>query len=190
MKGIVFNLLESFLTEVAGEDAYEDIFDTCNFKTQEPFVGPGTYPDEDFLELVVKACEALNINPEDAQKKFGEFCFDKLVGAHPDFVKEGMTVKEFILSIDQIIHVEVRKLYPGAVTPTFVYHDSGDDSTLEIDYSSPRNLCFFMEGLLQGCGKYFNKGLSFKQTSCVHRGGAKCHFALEFDEASTWKKAG
>ena len=54
MKGVVFNMLEEFVVENAGEEVFEEILYTCEFITVEPFVGPGTYPDEDLNELVSK----------------------------------------------------------------------------------------------------------------------------------------
>ncbi len=179
MKGIVFNLLEDFITELVGEDRLDDIQHACRFRTQEPFVGPKTYPDEDFMEMVVKTCEQLHIPMQVAQQKFGEYCFPKLVGAHPVFATQGMKAKDFILSIDQVIHVEVKKLYPGALTPKFVYRNDAP-GLLTVDYISPRALCHFMEGLLVGCANHFKENLAFHQSACTHQGARHCTFELKF----------
>mgnify|MGYP001610707167 CR=1 FL=1 len=58
MKGIVFNLLEEYITDVLGEDAYDAIVGECDLITREPFIGPGTYPDEDLVEIITKASDA------------------------------------------------------------------------------------------------------------------------------------
>ena len=54
MKGVVFNLLEEFIIANSDGDTYEEILDECTFVTDGPFVGPGTYPDEDLIMLVGK----------------------------------------------------------------------------------------------------------------------------------------
>ena len=57
MKGIIFNLLEGFLTERLGEEKSDELIESCSLKTREPFVGPGSYPDEDLLAIVDRAVE-------------------------------------------------------------------------------------------------------------------------------------
>jgi hypothetical protein len=91
-----------------------------------------------------------------------------------------MKAKDFILSIDQVIHVEVKKLYPGAITPKFVYKNDKTNS-LTVDYISPRKLCYFMEGLLMGCSAYFKQNIKFSQSTCAHHGGQNCTFELNFE---------
>jgi hypothetical protein len=61
MKGIIFNMLEQFIIETADIDTYEEILDECQFSTAEPFIGPGTYPDADLMQIVGKTVEKLQI---------------------------------------------------------------------------------------------------------------------------------
>ena len=42
MKGIIFNIAESFIVENHGEDVFDDIIANCQLETKEPYVGPGT----------------------------------------------------------------------------------------------------------------------------------------------------
>ena len=179
MKGIVFNLLEDFITDNFGVEVFEEIYENSNLSTDEPFVGPGMYPDEDFLELVGQACQKLNITPDVASRKFGEYCFPKLAGLHSEFVDNCKTAKDFIKSVDGVVHVEVFKLYPGVELPKFDYPADGSDS-LSIKYTSKRKLCHFMEGLLQGCATHYGETIKFSQSACYHQGDDHCMFHLEF----------
>lgn len=188
MKGIVFNLLEEFVIDRTDEDTYDDIIDECIFTSDGIFVSPMTYPDSDFFEVVKNVCIKLKIDPETAQREFGKFCFEKLILAYPEFVSEGMTIKDFIKSVDQIVHLEVHKLYPGAKTPKFIYHETYDD-ILEIEYISDRNLCYFMEGVLLGCAHVFKSKINLQQNKCFHRGDDRCCFEIFFEEARPWTKA-
>ena len=47
-------------------------------------------------------------------------------------------MREFLPTVNDIIHPEVLKLYPGASVPRFVLWDAGDH--LELDYLSVRNM--------------------------------------------------
>ncbi|MES2503734.1 MAG: heme NO-binding domain-containing protein [Myxococcota bacterium] len=180
MKGIVFNLLESYIVSAGGQSAYDDILAKCKLQTSEPFVGPGTYPDSDFMEMVVKAAEHLNISLPNAVRGFGRFCFPRLASKFSTFVTPFENdPKGFLKTIDNVIHVEVRKLYRDAITPEFVISDTGPNQLL-MAYSSPRKLCIFAEGLLDGVGDYFKKPLQYTQATCMHEGAPACNIEIQF----------
>lgn len=119
MKGIVFNLLEEFITSMLGEEKYEEIVAGCDLKTKEPFVGPGTYPDEDLFAIVGKTVAVSGIALPDALRGFGRFCFPRLAEKFPVFVTAHNHPKPFLKSVETVIHVEVKKLYPDAVLASF-----------------------------------------------------------------------
>jgi hypothetical protein len=178
MKGVVFNIFEDFIVEGWGEEAYEALLDACPLHTKEPFVGPGTYPDTDLIMLVTRACQRFGVEAPDALRLFGTFMFPELAGRFSTFV-EGHTAKSFLMSVHDVIHVEVRKLFPDAVTPSFHYEDPGGDE-LVIHYSSKRQLCFLMEGLLDGVGEHFGVTIERTHDVCMHDGADACRFGLRF----------
>jgi len=179
VKGIVFTTLESFLEENFGEDFLDEVLEDSTLKTTEPFVGPGTYPDEDLVELVVNSAARAGIEVPDALRSFGVFMFGKLAAGFPQFVESQSCPKEFLLSVHDIIHVEVRKLWPDAVTPAFSYIDEGEDR-LTIDYDSPRRLCATMSGLLEGVAQHFEVPIAQEETRCTSQGAETCRFELRF----------
>ena len=61
MKGIIFNIAESFIVENHGEDVFDDIIANCQLETKEPYVGPGTYSDNDMLEILRVATDKLGV---------------------------------------------------------------------------------------------------------------------------------
>lgn len=178
MKGVVFNIFEDFVSEGWGAAAYEDLLDMCPLHGDGVFVGPQTYPDADLLALVTKACERFGVEPPDALRAFGVFMFPQLASKFPTFL-EGHDARSFLLSVHDVIHVEVRKLFPEAVTPSFSYEEL-DDGRLAIEYSSRRQLCFLMEGLLDGVAAHFGESIERVHATCMHDGAAQCRFELEF----------
>jgi len=179
MKGIVFNLFEEFITEELGEEMFEEILERSQLITKEPFVGPGSYPDEDLTALAGKAVELMGISPAEAFRGFGRFCFPRLAEKYPGFVDPHDHPKPFLMSIDSVVHVEVKKLYKDAETPSFEYEEPAGGSLIII-YRSGRKLCSFMEGLISGVGYYYKSGIRCKQSSCMLEGAESCRFELEF----------
>lgn len=179
MKGIVFNLLEDFITEKAGAEKYEEILSSCELKTKEPFVGPGSYPDEDLLEIVGKTVQAMGITLPEALRAFGRFCFPKLAEKFPFFVTPYKHPKPFLMTVETVIHVEVKKLYKDAEPPTFSYEEPSPD-ILIMRYRSKRKLCFLMEGLLEGVADYYRSPIRQRQKRCMIEGAEECDFELTF----------
>ena len=179
MKGVLFNLLEEFIIENYGEKTFDDILDECSLTTTEPFVGPGTYPDEDLMEIVTKAAAKLGITPDQAMFAYGRYIFPKLVEAVPQFVEHHDHPKVFLKTINDVIHMEVKKMYTHAYTPEFKYFDTEEDKLI-IQYSSKRKLYALMEGLIEGVADYFN--YTIRRSRKIHdlNGKEVCDFSLYF----------
>ena len=167
MKGVIFNALEDFTDQNFGEDQFQGVVDSVDLETKEPFVGPGTYPDGDLLKIVGKILEVKSLKLDWALREFGKFLFPKLISINESYAKDSKGIIDFLQRVDSIIHIEVKKLFPGAVTPTFIYSDITENS-LKIKYISERQFCFLMEGLILGASEYFNEPIEYEQIECHH----------------------
>lgn len=179
MKGVIFKAFEDFVTTNWGDEVYEQLLDNTQLTTDEPFVGPGTYPDADLLALVSTAIAKLGVPLEDALRAFGKHAFPLLAAGAKDLVDAHAHPKPFLAVVDSIIHMEVRKLYPDAETPRVLIEDVGPDKAV-LRYESARGLCAVLVGLVEGAGDYFDSPVALSETKCTHRGDAHCEFDLEF----------
>lgn len=178
MKGIIFNVLENFVIETAGQEKFEEILSKCKLQTKEPFVGPGNYPDEDLLEIVGNASHTLGIEAPELVRMFGKFLFAELAEKFPVFMKE-KTAWEFIKTIEEIPHIEVKKLYPDAKPPQFEVEETSPDE-IALHYKSKRKLCALAKGLIQGVSEYYKTPIEIKETKCMLNGADECVFELKF----------
>ena len=179
MKGIMFNILEDFICENWGDEKYEEILALCPLKTKEPYVGPGSYPDSDLTTIAAQASDVLGVPLNEALRLLGAFAFTKFAEKFPEFIEHTTSARDFLLTVDSVIHVEVKKLYPDAVTPKFSYQDLSE-SQLIIVYRSHRRLCALMEGLIDGVANHFGTKIQHIQRKCVCQGHAACEFDLRF----------
>ena len=168
MKGVIFRQLELFVCQKFDETTWEAIYQTAlpELVTQDPFVGPMTYPDEDMVTLAVHASNHLELSLEVVLKEYGRFLLPNLISLAPEFVKGHATPKSFLLTVEDVIHVEVEKMYEGTYLPTFTYAESEED-VLDITYSSDRKLFTFFEGLIEGVAEYFQCSVSFEQVEDI-----------------------
>lgn len=179
MKGIIFNLLEQFVVENWGAETYEKILAKCPLTTREPFVGPLTYPDGDLLAIVGAVCGELGVTTQDALRAFGRFAFPRLASRHPELVKGRVDPLALLLSVENVIHVEVRKLYPDAITPEFEF-ESLKAGSLVMRYRSRRRLCPLVVGLIEGVAEHFDTSIDCEETACTSAGADACTFKLSF----------
>jgi hypothetical protein len=179
MKGIIFNITEKFIIDKFGEEKFDEIMGACILETSAPFVGPGTYPDSDLMQIIIKASERLNIEPFELVKQLGQYSFFKLAERFPDYVTPYSHPKDFLKTVDGMIHVEVKKLYTDTQLPTFDYSEPSANELI-ITYYSKRKLYAFMEGLINGVAEYFKHPIKQSHTIYQKDGVELADFKLIF----------
>ena len=131
--------------------------------------------------MVAAAAEEFNEGVGDFLRRYGKSLLPRMMEKYPYFIDPGITVKTFLENVHEIIQVEVKKLYPGAVTASFEYDDPADDQLIML-YTSPRKLCDFAIGLIAGAGDYFDVTIELNETSCTKKGDEACRFEIKFIE--------
>jgi len=178
VKGIVFNLLEEAVSSAYGEATWDQLLDAAGLDGA--YTSLGSYSDDEIFALVRVASEALSIPQEDVLRWFGQQAMPLLAKRYPAFFANHGSVRSFLLTLNNIIHPEVRKLYPGAQTPVFDFDTSLAD-LLVIGYNSPRRLCALAEGFMRGAAGHYGQTLDIAQPQCMHHGDAKCVFHVRID---------
>ena len=176
MKGVVFNLLERLVTRDFGEDTWDALLESSGLDGV--YTSLGSYPDEHLWKLVSAASEALALPPDDIVQWFGRNSLPLFAERYPQLFEPHDSTRSFVLTLNDIIHPEVRKLYPGADVTEFDFVQRGD--LLMMGYRSPRKLCSFAEGLLLGAADHFDEPLTIEQPSCMKRGDDQCVLELAF----------
>ncbi len=184
MKGEIFNIFEQFITDNFSADTFDSIHDDAKSKlvTQEPFVGPGTYPDADFFALVVSAVAILKLQLGSAVKAFGKYCFPRLASKVQEHIANVRRPAELLTILDGLIHVEVRKLYAGARPPRFTVLASQGDY-IKVRYQSSRKLYDFVEGIIEGAANFYGFEASIVR-QLIDADSGTCDFEITFRKRS------
>jgi hypothetical protein len=180
VKGVVFNLLEETVSREYGENVWDDLLETAGIEGA--YTSLGGYPDGDLTALVAAASATLGLPSDDVVRWFGRSALPLLAANYPQFFEPHDSARSFILALNDIIHPEVRKLYPGADVPVFDFDTSSDDM-LVMGYRSRRGLCAFAEGLIAGAADHYGETVSIEQPRCMKRGGSKCVLEISFGSA-------
>jgi hypothetical protein len=177
VKGIVFNLLEQAVSRDYGEDTWDDLLSAAGLVGA--YTSLGSYPDDHLGRLVGAASGALRLPPQDVIRWFGREAMPALAQAYPAFFSPHADTRSFLLTLNDIIHPEVRKLYPGADVPEFDF-DPLPDGGLRMGYDSHRKMCSFAEGLIEGAARQFSELVRISQPECMLRGDARCLLEIAF----------
>ena len=180
MKGIVFNLLEQAVTDKYGEDTWDSLIDAAGVDGS--YTAVGSYPHEEIFAIVKAASDALGADADDLVRWFGRAALPQLAERYPVFFEGHDSTRAFLLTLNDVIHPEVRKLFPGAYAPSFEF-DTSEAGVLSMSYRSHRNLCSFAEGLIDGAADRFGETAQIEQPSCSKRGDEDCILKIRFAKA-------
>jgi hypothetical protein len=181
MKGIVFNLLEEVVTTHLGEKAWDGILANCS--VDGAYTSLGNDPVEELASLVGALSRQSGKSDRETLKWFGQRAMPHLADRYPEFFKPHTGMRSFLMSLNDVIHAEVRKLYPGADVPVFEFETPAGattNDTLIMRYRSKRKLCQLAEGFIAGASEQFGEVVTVTQSSCMLDGASECEFVCRF----------
>ena len=170
MKGVLFNVVEDVVTEALSADAWDDVVERSNVGGA--YTSLGTYPDGELTALVGEVAHEADMSGDETLRLTGQLGFKHLVARAPHLIDPYHDWKALLSALDDIIHPEVLKIYPGAEVPRFAVTEDGDD--LVVSYTSERGLCALADGLIVGTGTWFETPLTVEHETCIHRGDSSC----------------
>lgn len=168
MKGIVFSEFLDLVEDKFGADMVDDIIDDSNVPSGGAYTAVGTYDHQEIVDLVVSLSKHTGISVPDLLKVYGQHLFGQLIAGYPIFLEGVDDVFGFLRTLENHIHVEVRKLYPEAELPKFVMEES--DGKMSMHYQSERPFADLAEGLLNGCIHHFDQQVAFEREDVTDDG--------------------
>ncbi len=148
MKGIVFTEFLEMVEQEYGLEIADHILENSQLESQGAYTAVGTYSHDEMLQLIGNLSTKTATDIPVLLKAFGRYLFDTFLSSYPSFFERTNSAFEFLESIENHIHVEVRKLYADAELPKFTTQRV-DDIGFEMIYSSERKMADFAEGLIE-----------------------------------------
>ncbi|MBB6428281.1 heme NO-binding domain-containing protein [Algisphaera agarilytica] len=177
MKGIIFTEFLDHVTSQLGVEICEDMIAANNLTDGGAYTAVGTYDHKELLMMVSYLHKRTGIDIDQLIEGFGVSLFASLAQKYPSFfdgIEDSFT---FIKQIEDVIHVEVRKLYPDAELPSFSYSQP-KPTILILDYRSSRCFAGLAVGLMKGCFNHFNENVSIDGEDLADPKGSYVRFTL------------
>ncbi|NNK82578.1 MAG: heme NO-binding domain-containing protein, partial [Flavobacteriaceae bacterium] len=155
MKGIVFTEFLELVEDKFGLETVDEIIEKSDLKTNGVYTSIGTYEFSEMLQLLNNLSVKTKISVDDLLLVYGEHLFGVLRSSYPGLIESYKDPIQMLSSIENHIHVEVRKIYPDAELPSFEVIEK-TSKTLTMIYRSSRAMHHFGLGLMNKTFEYFN----------------------------------
>ena len=177
MKGIVFKEFIQLVEDKFGEEMAETLITESQLESGGAYTSGGTYDHNEILSLVTLLGKKSGAEVPDLVKTFAHHLAKVFASSHPDFFAKDNAF-EFLKSVDDYIHIEVKKLYPDAETPSISFEDRGPDS-MTLHYKSKRPFADLAEGLIEATIDYFKEDIEITTNQAENPSGTSRTFYLK-----------
>lgn len=177
MKGVIFTEFLEMVAAKFSDDMVDDIIDDSDLASEGIYTAVGTYSHKEIVQLVSSLSRHTEIEISELVRIFGHHLFSRFSVLYPGFFTQEMTAFSFLHSVEDYIHVEVRKLYPDAELPRFDTYQESDDVML-MTYRSPHPFATLAEGLLRGCMDHFGSQAEITTTDLSDGAGTHARFRI------------
>lgn len=155
MKGIVFTEFLELVEDKFGLEMVDNIITSSTLESGGIYTAVGTYSFSEMLQLLTHLSENTGISIDNLLLVYAEHFFSVIENSYPGLLATYKDPIEMISSIENHIHVEVRKIYPDAELPTFEVVEKTENSLVLI-YTSSRAMHHFGLGLMNKTFAHFN----------------------------------
>jgi len=155
MKGIVFTEFLDLVEDKFGLEMVDHIITKSDLESQGIYTSIGTYSFSEMLQLLTHLSTKTKLPIDKLLLVYGEHFFGVIEKSYPGLLATYRDPIDMISSIENHIHVEVRKIYPDAELPTFTVIEKTENKLI-MDYTSSRAMHHFGLGLMNKTFAHFD----------------------------------
>lgn len=155
MKGIVFTEFLDLVEIKFGLEMVDRIISESQLSSEGIYTAVGTYSFSEMLQLLKNLSGHTKISVDNLLLIYGEHFFSIIKTSYSGLLASYKDPIEMLSSIENHIHVEVKKIYPQAELPTFIV-EKKDANSLTMLYKSSRAMHHFGLGLMNKTFEHFN----------------------------------
>lgn len=177
MKGMVFTEFLEMVETLYGDAMADHLLDTADLGSGGAYTAVGTYDHQEMVSLVQQLSTAVDLPVDHLLHLYGRHLFGQFSVNYSNLFRSLDGCFEFLKTINDHIHVEVRKLYPEAELPRISTRSISQDQLVVI-YDSERPFADFAAGLIEGAIEHFGESITVERTSPLEYGPTRAIFLL------------
>lgn len=161
MKGIVFTELVEMIEDRFGLETAERILSSACPHSGGAYTAVGTYDHREMVAIISELSRSCDVPEEALYIAFGHHVMAVFEADYAGFFEQPRNTFEFLATLEDVIHVEVQKLYPDAELPSFQYEMlSGDE--MAIEYRSARPFAYLARGLIEATIAHYDESITIE----------------------------
>jgi predicted hydrocarbon binding protein len=164
-----------------GMECWEKLLEKCDLPSGGIYTSAATYDDQEILSLVGALSEYSSVPVPTLVEAFGRYLYNGLASSLPASMMDYPDLWSLLDSVDSVIHVEVNKLYPDALTPKIIVTEKHQNG-ITLYYQSPRKMCLLAVGLVHKAAESFGTPVTIKHTCCMNDGADHCSMLVELEQ--------
>ena len=154
MKGIVFTEFLDMVEERYSAHVADRVVLDAKLPSGGAYTAVGTYDHGEIWSLVIELSKVIDVPVPELFRVYGEHLFTRFVTLYPQMFEGVCSAFDFIQGLDNVIHREVRRLYPDAELPSFEVAERSPTHMVLV-YKSARHFSDLAEGLIRACCRHF-----------------------------------
>ncbi len=163
MLGLVFTELIEMVEDHFSPELADAVLQDAGLSHGGAYTAVGYYEHGELMRLVQALSARSGLPVDSLVQVFGKHLLGRFTQRYPQFFEHAPTLFDLLASVDNHIHVEVRKLYGSATLPTFSVL-TRDARHLVMRYTSPRGLHELARGLILGAADFYGQACSVRIT--------------------------
>lgn len=156
MKGVIFTEFMELVENQFGLEELDALIEESAVPSGGVYTAVGTYPHTEMVALLMTLSKRKAISTDDLLEQFGQHLFKRFTLLYPELFSHCTHLFDFLVSVENYIHVEVLKLYPDAELPRFETKQI-NDTTMNMHYYSDKSMGMLAIGLIKGALGYFGR---------------------------------
>ena len=176
MKGIVFTEFLDLVEDKFGLEVLDKILTQSDLESGGVYTSVGTYSFSEMLQLLQHLSAHTSISIDDLLLVYAEHFFGVIEESYPGLLATYKDPIEMLSSIENHIHVEVRKIYPDAELPKFEIMNQTQKS-ITLVYTSSRSMYAFALGLIEKTFHHYHKNASISY-DLINNDGSMVKFVI------------
>ena len=177
MKGVVFVALADMMQEKYGHHFWNNVINESNLESKGIFTSAANYNDQEAIKLLSIISNKIGKPTDVVLKIFGIYLLKFFSTRYPQFF-ENKNLLSFYTSLDNIVHVEIKKLAPEVTPPQVLVKEIISNNEYILTYRSPRKLCPLAIGLIKGASHYYRENIEIEHTICMNAGHDSCEYLI------------
>jgi hypothetical protein len=156
MKGIIFTVFIDMLEEDFGLATADSVLSSASIPAERAYTAVGNYPAEEMFALLGQTAALTGKPVEGLVDRYCVFLLKALLSRHGALIGNLSGTFALLESLNNHIHVQVKKLYPDAELPHFTAQRI-NEHRMELLYASPRKMELVASGLIKAAAQHFNE---------------------------------